>query len=292
MRQVTRKQDVREFFTATADYWNDIYTADAVGVDCFNSMTVKGRQEQVVRIVCDRRPQGVILDVGCGAGVLVERLQGYGQKVVGLDISFEMAKRTRARNGSRGTFVGVVQGDTECLPFKPCSIACVVSSGVLQYLERDETVVPEMCRIVGSGGFVVCTTPNLIRLNTTLDPYYYTIRAFDLFRSSIRKRLGLPVESSCRSEYRENRNFGNRRFFPGQLNRYFAREGFSRSALVGIGYGPVTFLKKRVLREELNIALSALLEKLSRGRLGTWLTFFATRFVTCYEGEDRLSHQQ
>ena len=77
-----------------------------------------------------RRPN-VVLDAGCGVGLITELLCSCCGYVVGLDFSRGMIRRAVERL-KRFRNVDLILGDVEALPFRPRSFDLVLSLTVLQ----------------------------------------------------------------------------------------------------------------------------------------------------------------
>lgn len=91
-----------------------------------------------------------VLDVGCGTGVLEERISGA--EVVGVDITEEMVRQAqKKRIPSLGS---LSLGDGEHLPFRDASFDSVISCYVVKYCNPERLVV-EMARVLRPGGVLV-----------------------------------------------------------------------------------------------------------------------------------------
>lgn len=100
--------------------------------------------------------QAVLVDVGCGGGILAAHVRGYVH--VGVDVSWS-ALRVAAAKG-----VAVLRGDAGALPV-PAGVADVVVAGeVLEHVAPLEPVVAEVSRVLRPGGAVVIDTINDTRL--------------------------------------------------------------------------------------------------------------------------------
>lgn len=99
------------------------------------------QRECARRLVDLAKPEGLILDVGCGTGFVSSYVRG---KVVGVDLSGGMARRYRERFGT------AVVGDAEFLPFKDSSFDWVLSSFALHWTDLSKSV-PEMIRVARKG---------------------------------------------------------------------------------------------------------------------------------------------
>ena len=107
-----------------------------------------------------------ILDVGCGAGPLLESLRDRGAVVTGVEPSAKMLELARRRLGeSVALHQAALGGDP--LPFRDGAFDDVVACLVLHYLEDWKAPLAEMRRVLVAGG----------RLIVALDhPFVYKLR--------------------------------------------------------------------------------------------------------------------
>ncbi len=93
-----------------------------------------------------------VLDVGCGTGRWVRRLEEHGLSVVGIDQSAEMLSLAR----KRGTLSPLVSGEVQNLPFRDESFEFVSAVTVIQHVRPQEQVraLSEMVRVLRPGGYL------------------------------------------------------------------------------------------------------------------------------------------
>ena len=105
---------------------------------------------------------GQVLDVGCGAGMVADRLEDRHAGYVGLDFGghhiTEAAKKHRDKRTTLHTMF--VRGNGEGLPFTDASFDVVVMTEVIEHLLRPELAVWEVARVLKPGGVFVMTTNN------------------------------------------------------------------------------------------------------------------------------------
>ncbi len=96
----------------------------------------------------------MLVDIGCGAGLLAPHVRGKGYHHVGVDLTYSAI--TQARDHG----VLPAQADAVRLPLGD-RVADVVSAGeILEHVADMPGVVAEACRILRPGGLVVLDTLN------------------------------------------------------------------------------------------------------------------------------------
>lgn len=101
---------------------------------------------------------GAVLDIGMGPGRLCEQMAARGWTVSGIDPSFEMVARARAR--APGAAARMWQGRAEALGLADASVDAVVGTGVLEYAADLPVVLAEIARVLLPGGRAVLSIPN------------------------------------------------------------------------------------------------------------------------------------
>lgn len=94
-----------------------------------------------------------ILDVGCGTGILEEKLlQDVPQRAItGVDASSNMLARARHKLG-RVPNVSFVRADARELPFPDASFDVILTSSTLHYIEQPVAALREMRRVLRRSG--------------------------------------------------------------------------------------------------------------------------------------------
>lgn len=96
------------------------------------------------------KPDALVLDACCGSGVVGDSFRGRVGKIVGLDITPEMAKLASTRLDE------VVLGDVYDIPFEAAHFDMAVNREVLHLLPNPQRPVSEIFRVLKPGGqFVV-----------------------------------------------------------------------------------------------------------------------------------------
>lgn len=99
----------------------------------------------------DVAPGGTILDVGCGAGQVVEALRSAGFAASGLDVA-------------PPDLPGCHGYDGRTIPFPDASFSAVGAFNVLEHVEDPIAFLDEMTRVLKPGGRIVISSPNFLRV--------------------------------------------------------------------------------------------------------------------------------
>jgi ubiquinone/menaquinone biosynthesis C-methylase UbiE len=90
-----------------------------------------------------------VLEVGCGTGLLLDRVQGRVARAAGVDLSAGMLEKARERG------LEVFESDACTLPFEDESFDLVYSFKVLAHVEQIEQALAEALRVTKVGGHLV-----------------------------------------------------------------------------------------------------------------------------------------
>ncbi|HEX2131985.1 MAG TPA: class I SAM-dependent methyltransferase [Actinophytocola sp.] len=98
------------------------------------------------------RPGAVLLDLGCGAGLLAPHVEGKGYRHVGVDLSPTAVRQARAHG------VHAVRGDVLSVPVADGSVDVVAAGEILEHVPDLPRAVAEACRVLRPGGLLVVDT--------------------------------------------------------------------------------------------------------------------------------------
>jgi len=99
-----------------------------------------------------RRPGAVLVDLGCGAGLLAPHIAGKGYRHVGVDLTAS-ALAVAAAHGVR-----VVRGDVTAVPLADGCADVVTAGEILEHVADHAAAVGEACRLLRPGGLLVIDT--------------------------------------------------------------------------------------------------------------------------------------
>lgn len=101
-----------------------------------------------------RRPGAVLVDLGCGAGLLAPHAGPLGYRLVGVDLVTTSLVQAREHG------VEPIRGDVHAIPLVDGCADAVSAGEILEHVDDPSTVVSEACRILRPGGMLVIDTIN------------------------------------------------------------------------------------------------------------------------------------
>lgn len=96
-----------------------------------------------------------VLDIGCGIGAYVRRINDFTNSACGIDIDLARLKRG-AQAGVRGLSLAV----SESLPFADDAFDGVLLNEVIEHVRNDRATLAESLRVTRAGGKVIIFAPN------------------------------------------------------------------------------------------------------------------------------------
>ena len=186
MTTLQRRDRVRVHFddSAKAGRWQDHYDPENP-----YSQSFLERRRKVIKLLGDMREKK-ILDLGCGSGDLLEKLQGQEIEYHGIDLSPSMVEEARSRmQALRFSSESRIQvGDVEALPYPEAYFDAVVGLGLLEYLDSPERTLREALRVAKPRARLVFNVPKKFCLDDLI------IRATVPLRALFRRRLNHPPD--------------------------------------------------------------------------------------------------
>jgi 2-polyprenyl-6-hydroxyphenyl methylase/3-demethylubiquinone-9 3-methyltransferase len=98
------------------------------------------------------REGAVLVDLGCGGGLLAPHVAGKGYRHVGVDLIVSGLEQSAAHG------IAPVLADARRLPFADGSVDVVSAGELLEHVPDVPRVVAEACRILRPGGWLVLDT--------------------------------------------------------------------------------------------------------------------------------------
>jgi len=268
-------------FSKLSSYWRDIYSSPIEGDLFYHHEAMKKRKQAVLDFV-DLYAAGrklKILDAGCGPGMIMESLIQRGHIVYAIDVTEDMVKETAAMISKYPNCNATVKsGSIEDIDFNDHSFDLCICIGVLQYLKDDALALQELSRVVSPGGHVIISIPNMARVTTLFDPYYYVSRLPLYIMHKVIKPKDTH-DSLDSKDISRNLTFNNRRYLWGQLDPLFEVNKLDVCGTRSINYGPLTFWQKEYLPRSISLSMSRKLEQLVIRKGCSLLQRIADRWV-------------
>lgn len=160
------------------DAWSYIYDVPVV-----QWLAYRPVHDAVLRVLREDEPR-TVLDLGCGTGLLSQRIRHDLPRVrlVGCDFSLGMLRRALAH----GHGSAWVQGNAMRLPFRDASFDALVSTEAFHWFPDQATALAESFRVLVPGGRLIVglvNTPaeamsNAVNLGSRLvgQPFYWPTR--------------------------------------------------------------------------------------------------------------------
>ena len=227
-----------------ADSWHDMYDKART----FQEHNFQIRRDFTVNYLTSHLGQDAkILDLGCGAGPILEKLHLHNFEPFGVDYSFDMLTHAHDRI-SKNTQKNpcLIRSDCTKLPFETDNFDCVVCLGVISFVENPEDAIKEISRILKPNGLLIISVRN--RLNKIyFDPIH--------FIKYLTKVILKPVIG--KKPINDELHIG-RFFHPKDVADILKSNHFNITDIKGIGLGPFRINNKKFLPEVVSVALSKL----------------------------------
>lgn len=98
------------------------------------------------------RPDAVLVDLGCGAGLMAPWLAGKGYRHVGVDLTRSALVQARAHG------MAAVRGDVLAVPLTDGCADVVCAGEILEHVPDLPAAVAQACRLLRPGGLLVVDT--------------------------------------------------------------------------------------------------------------------------------------
>jgi ubiquinone/menaquinone biosynthesis C-methylase UbiE len=141
---LSHRQQIREEFSRQADAMAQ--------APAFSADGMANRFKEAIA----SKAGGLLLDLACGPGILLEQLASTMSLAAGVDVTPKMLELTRARCLAAGlTTVRVIESIAEQLPFATASFDCVATRLSVHHFPEPQRVLREVARILRSDGVLV-----------------------------------------------------------------------------------------------------------------------------------------
>jgi 2-polyprenyl-3-methyl-5-hydroxy-6-metoxy-1,4-benzoquinol methylase len=140
----------------TAKYWDKIWQDE--GLETWR--TYPDKFDFIISLIS---PGSRVLDMGCGVGILLNRLKTEKEcDVFGVDISLKAVEIARQSGiPCKVCKLPQLSLDSDCFDV-------VIATEVIEHLHDPKEAIKQMCRVLHAGGTMILSTPNVMYLEDTL----------------------------------------------------------------------------------------------------------------------------
>ncbi len=150
------------------DQPGDIWWDERQPLHAIRTSLNPARMSYLRAVLADQRidPGGkVIVDVGCGGGLLAEELAALGAQVIGVDPAAASITTAREHASRAGLDIDYRVGRGEQLPISDGAADIVCCVDVLEHVSDLDAVISETARVLKPGALYVFDTINRTRLS-------------------------------------------------------------------------------------------------------------------------------
>ena len=144
----------------------------------------------LLNLYLNKKKNNIILDAGCGTGLLMKKLSNFGE-IWGIDTSSEALKLAKKNNITK-----IKKASVEKIPFKDNRFDAIVSIDVLYHREvkNDLAALIEFKRVLKPGGILIIKNPAHNWLRGSHDIIIHTKRRYNRteFKNKL-DRAGLQI---------------------------------------------------------------------------------------------------
>jgi ubiquinone/menaquinone biosynthesis C-methylase UbiE len=244
---------VADQFTSEANYWDDTYAGSDV-----RSLIYRRRRDVMLGWVDDLRLSGGAcgLDLGAGAGHATVALARRGVRMEAVDITQAMAALVQKNAALAGvdSRVAARVAEAYALSYADASFDLAIALGVLPWLDRPAAALAEMHRVVRPGGHLIVSTANRWKLTYRFDPLF----SQDLM--PIKRPIRALLERAGRWPSSAPQSF---LLSLREADQLLDTAGFRRLVGTTLGFGPFTFLGRRLFSRDVGARVHTRLQDLA-----------------------------
>jgi len=127
------------------------------------------------------KPDDILLEIGCGGGVLLNMALETVKHAKAIDHSSDMVRLAREKNHkaiSEGR-VEIVQGNAESLPWDDNSFTCATANQMFFFIDKPLIVLKDFYRVLKPGGrLVITSTEDSILPKLLFVPWYHSMHLY------------------------------------------------------------------------------------------------------------------
>lgn len=245
MQPIESQTAINRHFDTAARYWRDVYLQSDVSGEIYRE-----RRRAVLDMIGTLSlPRGTrILEIGCGAGETSVALAAKGYRVEAVDSVEKMICSTAqlANQAGVGDLVSCKVADVHNLVYADGEFKMAIAVGVIPWMPSLQAPLSELARVLETGGHLIITSDNSMRLSRLLDP----IACISHVAGNALRSLGLRSKGPV-----------IRMYTPRRFDDALAEAGFEKKVAKTVGFGPFTFAKCKVVPNSCGLRLHDAFQK-------------------------------
>lgn len=160
--------DIKGYFNTLAEDWNKNYS---------KSNLFSERLEKVTKLTSDiQLKDKIVLDIGCGSGMISSYFCEQRSSVFGIDISENMIQQANSYLQSRNLKATLGIGDATNLQFPDNYFDVITCVSVLEWLDKDIEAIREIRRVLKNDGIAIVSVPNKRSLMRIAEKLYFALK--------------------------------------------------------------------------------------------------------------------
>ncbi len=108
-----------------------------------------------------------VLEIGCGTGLILEKIRKFAEMGIGFDLSYEMLKIADSKG------LTVLQGDVLSLPFEDETFDVTYSFKVLSHVPEIKRAISEISRVTKKEGVLILEFYNPLSFKFLINKIFY-----------------------------------------------------------------------------------------------------------------------
>ncbi len=125
---------------------------------------VNDMETEIVLNYCKNKD---VLEIGCGTGLILRKIQKVVRLGIGVDLSSEMLKIAYSKD------LEVMQGDVVSLPFRDETFDVTFSFKVLSHVPEIRRAISEISRVTKKGGVLILEFYNPLSFKFLINKFFY-----------------------------------------------------------------------------------------------------------------------
>ena len=166
-----------EFFSKLTQEWWDV-NGPVSSLHKFADARIEFIISNIIRIIpySETSPLKNLncIDVGCGGGIISERLKRLGGEVTGIDTSKKLIQiaKSHAKKNRLNINYQCISTSNFIKRFKDLKFDLVIASEVIEHVDNRKQFISDLSKLTRNGGLVVITTLNKSILSVILAKFF------------------------------------------------------------------------------------------------------------------------